>query len=177
MSITKSLIGSMNSINTALNAMGLNEIRQEQAQKEQEKKTTEVYESQEMEHLRQTNADASELVKQAREMREDESGTSTPRDVMIASAIGREEKKAAAESVLNKWFPKLAAEAKKGGIIESRRLNYDLQNYLKEYDKGIYSGSFEAYHKRSVKQRAREEIKRKKQQERREKIKNGKAMS
>lgn len=173
MSITKSLIGSMNSINTALNAIGVNEIRQAQDQKEQEKKTTEVLESQEMEHLRQTNADASALVQQAREMREDESVISTPRDVMIAAAIGREEKKAASESVLNKWFPKLAEEAKKGGIVESRRLNYDLQNYLKEYDKGIYSGSFEAYHKRAVKQRARDEMQRKKQQKRREKIKNG----
>lgn len=161
MSITSTLIGSMGSINTALTAMGVSDLQSNQ--EDQQQRAAAMGASQEAAQFRQTEQDSSDLVKQAREMSK-ESGTYIPRDVLQAAHIGREEKAKSADKLLKMWYPKLVAQANKGGVREASRLNIDLQHYLREYDKEGYTGPFEAYHKRMVKQRAKEDLERKKLQ-------------
>lgn len=170
MSITSTLIGSMGSINTALTAMGVPDLQSKQEEGEQ--KAAALSASQEVAKLRQTRKDASDLVKQAREM-STEGGTCIPRDVIYADRLGREERLKDAEAVLRKSYPKLYAKAQKGGIIEEKRIKYDIQNYINDYDKNGYTDSFEAYHARAVKQRARDDLQHKKDRARRERMSNG----
>ena len=170
MSITSTLIGSMGSINTALTAMGVNDLQAKQEEGEQ--KAAALSASQEVAKLRQTRKDASELVKQARE-KSTEGGTAIPKDVSYAARLGREERMKDAETILSKYYPKLYAKAQKGGINEESRIKYDIQNYIDEMDKNGYTGSFEAYHARAVKQRARDDLQHKKDIARRERMSNG----
>lgn len=170
MSITSTLIGSMGSINTALTAMGVSDLQAKQEEGEQ--KAAALSASQEVSKLRQTKQDASDLVKQAREMSTD-SGTRIPRDVARAATMGAEERMKDAEAILSKYYPNLLAKAQKGGINEQQRLKYDIQNYINDLDKNGYTGSFEAYHARAVKQRARDDLQRKKDIARRERMSNG----
>lgn len=170
MSITSTLIGSMGSINTALTAMGVSDLQAKQEEGEQ--KAAALSASQEVAKLRQTRKDASELVKQARE-KSTEGGTAIPRDVAYAARLGREERMKDTEAVLSKYYPKLYAKAQKGGINEESRIKYDIQNYIDEMDKNGYTGSFEAYHARAVKQRARDDLQHKKDRARRERMSNG----
>ena len=170
MSITSTLIGSMGSINTALTAMGVSDLQDKQEAGEQ--KAAALSASQEVAKLRQTKKDASDLVRQAREM-SNEGGPHIPRDVHMAARMGREEREKDAEAVLRKIYPKLYAKAQKGGFGEEQRIKYDIQHYIDEMDKNGYTGSFEAYHARAVKQRAREDLQRKKDRARREMMSNG----
>ena len=170
MSITSTLIGSMGSINTALTAMGVSDLQAKQ--EEEEKKAAALSASAEVAHLRQTRKDASELINQAREMNT-EGYTTIPRDVIRAARMGRDELMKDAEAILSKNYPKMLAKAQKGGITEERRIKLDIQNYLKDMDKNGYTGSFEAYHARAVKQRAREDLQLKKYRERWEGMSNG----
>ena len=170
MSITSTLIGSMGSINTALTAMGVSDLQAKQEEGEQ--KAAALSASQEVAKLRQTRKDASDLVKQAREM-STEGGTNIPRDVSYAASMGREEKMKDAEAVLSKIYPKMLAKARKGGINEEMRIKYDIQKYIDDLDKNGYTGTFEAYHARAVKQRARDDLQRKKDKARRERMSNG----
>ena len=170
MSITSTLIGSMGSINTALTAMGVNDLQAKQEEGEQ--KAAALSASQEVAKLRQTRKDASDLIKQAREM-STEGGTTIPRDVYMAANLGAEERMKDAEAILSKYYPKLYAKAQKGGINEESRIKYDIQKYIDEMDKNGYTGSFEAYHARAVKQRARDDLQRKKDRARRERMSNG----
>ena len=173
MSITSTLIGSMGSINTALTAMGVSDLQAKQ--EEEEKKAAALSASEEVAHLRQTRKDAYELVKQAREMSTE--GTriprGIPRDEHIASNMGRDELMKDAEAILSKNYPKLLAKARKGGIKEESHLKDDIRNYISAMDLKGYTGSFEAYHARAVKQRARFALKQKKDRARRERMSNG----
>ena len=170
MSITSTLIGSMGSINTALTAMGVSDLQEKQ--KAGEQKAAALSASQEVAKLRQTKKDASDLVRQAREM-STEGGTVIPRDVGMAARMGREELMNDAEAILSKIYPNMLAKARKGGISEEQRIKYDIQKYIDEMDKNGYTGSFEAYHARAVKQRAREDLQRKTDRARRESMSNG----
>lgn len=170
MSITSTLIGSMGSINTALTAMGVSDLQAKQEEGEQ--KAAALSASQEVAKLRQTRKDAGELVKQARDMRT-EGGTTIPRDVSYAARLGREERMKDAETVLSKNYPKLLAKARKGGINEETRIKYDIQDYIYDMDKNGYTTSFEAYHARAVKKRARDDLQHKKDKARRERMSNG----
>ena len=170
MSITSTLIGSMGSINTALTAMGVNDLQAKQEEGEQ--KAAALSASEEVKKLRQTQQDARELVRQARDM-DPEGGTNIPRDVAMAANMGIEERTKDAEAILSKYYPKLLAKAQKGGIGEESRLMYDINHYIDEMDKNGYTGSFEAYHARAVKQRARDDLQRKKDRARRERMNNG----
>ena len=171
MSITSTLIGSMGSINTALTAMGVSDLQAKQ--EEDEHKAAALSASQEVAKLRQTRNDAHELVKQARAMSTDSISGDIPRDVQMAAWLGHEEREKDAEAILSKYYPKLYAKAQKGGINEESFIKYDIQNYIDEMDKNGYTGSFEAYHARAVKQRAREDLQRKKDRARRERMSNG----
>ena len=170
MSITSTLIGSMGSINTALTAMGVNDLQAKQEEGEQ--KAAALSASQEVAKLRQTRNDASELIRQARDM-STEGGPHIPRDVHMAANLGRKEREKDAEAILSKYYPKLYAKAQKGGINEEHSTKYDIQRYIDEMDKNGYTGSFEAYHARAVKQRARDDMQRKKDKARRERMSNG----
>lgn len=170
MSITSTLIGSMGSINTALTAMGVSDLQSKQ--EAQEQKATALSSSQEVARLRQTSKDASDLVRQARDM-SPEGGTAIPRDAAYAARLGMEARMKDAEAVLSKNYPKLWAKAQKGGYTEESRIKYDIQNYLKDLDKNGYTTSFEAYHARSVKQRARDDLQHKKDRARKERERNG----
>lgn len=171
MSITSTLIGSMGSINTALTAMGVSDLQAKQEKGEQ--KAAALSASQEVAKLRQTRKDASDLVRQARDMSPDRRPGEITRDMHIAARLGREEKMKDAEAVLSKIYPKMLAKARKGGINEETRIKYDIQNYIDDMDKNGYTGSFEAYHARAVKQRARDDLQRKKDRARRERMSNG----
>ena len=171
MSITSTLIGSMGSINTALTAMGVSDLQAKQ--EEEEKKAAALSASEEVARLRQTYKDSSELIKQAREMSTDESGNSTPGDVAMAARMGRDERMKDAEAILSKNYPKMLAKARKGGINEEMNIKDDIQNYLNIMNKIGYTGSFEAYHARAVKQRARDDLQKKKDRARRERMSNG----
>ena len=171
MSITSTLIGSMGSINTALTAMGVSDLQEKQEAGEQ--KAAALSASQEVAKLRQTKQDASDLVKQAREMSPDRRPGHISKDMHMAANYGRQEVMKDTEAVLSKYYPKLYAKAQKGGINEERRLKYDIQNYITDLDKNGYTGSFEAYHARAVKQRARDDLQRKKDRARREGMSNG----
>lgn len=170
MSITSTLIGSMGSINTALTAMGVSDLQAKQEEGEQ--KAAALSASQEVAKLRQTKKDAYDLVRQAREM-STEGGTNIPRDVSMSANLGRQELEKDAEAILSKYYPKLYAKAQKGGINEESRIKYDIQHYIADMDKNGYTGSFEAYHARAVKQRAREDLQLKKYRARREGMNNG----
>ena len=171
MSITSTLIGSMGSINTALTAMGVNDLQAKQEAGEQ--KAAALSASQEVAKLRQTQNDARELVKQAREMSPDSSPGHIPRDVAYASRLGSEERMKDAETVLRNNYPKLYAKAKKGGFGEEYAIKHDIQKYITDLDKNGYTTSFEAYYARAVKQRARDDLQRKKDRARRERMNNG----
>ena len=171
MSITSTLIGSMGSINTALTAMGVNDLQTKQEEGEQ--KAAALSASQEVAKLRQTRKDASELIKQARDMSPDSRPGHISRDEARAMALGRQERMNDSEAVLSKYYPKLYAKAQKGGISEETAIKYDIQKYIAEMDKNGYTGSFEAYHARAVKQRARDDLQRKKDRARREGMSNG----
>ena len=171
MSITSTLIGSMGSINTALTAMGVNDLQAKQEEGEQ--KAAALSASQEVAKLRQTRKDTSELVKQARDMSTDSRPGHITKDMHMAQRLGREEREKDAEAILSKYYPKLYAKAQKGGINEDSRIKYDITHYIDEMDKNGYTGSFEAYHARAVKQRAREDLQLKKDRERRERMSNG----
>lgn len=171
MSITSTLIGSMGSINTALTAMGVSDLQAKQEEGEQ--KAAALSASQEVAKLRQTRKDASELVKQAREMSTEDRPGHITRDEIRAVGIGREEKMKDAEAILSKYYPNLYAKAQKGGINEENRIKYDIQRYVDDMDKNGYTGSFEAYHARAVKQRARDDLQLKKDRARRERMSNG----
>lgn len=170
MSITSTLIGSMSSINTALNAMGIQDVAEKQEAQKQH--TAAMGMSAEAANLHQQKEDTSQLIKQAREM-STEGGTVVPKDVLQAAAMGRVEQNKATDALLNKWYPGMVAQAKRGGLEGMSRLRMDAQHFLKEYDSGAYSGSFEAYHARAVKQRARDDIQHKKEQARKERERNG----
>ena len=167
MSITSTLIGSMGSINTALTAMGVNDLQAKQEEGEQ--KAAALSASQEVAKLRQTRKDASDLIKRAEDMSPEGGTGHMPRDVYMAANLGAEERMKDAEAILSKYYPKLYAKAQKGGINEESRIKYDIQKYIDEMDKNGYTGSFEAYHARAVKQRARDDLQRKKDRARREK--------
>ena len=171
MSITGTLIGSMGSINTALTAMGVTDLQAKQEEGEQ--KAAALSASQEVAKLRQTRKDASELVKQARDMSPDLGPGHISRDVSRAILLGQQERMKDAEAILSKYYPKLYAKAQKGGINEESRIKYDIQHYIDDLDKNGYTGSFESYHARAVKQRAREALQRKKDRARRERMSNG----
>ena len=171
MSITSTLIGSMGSINTALTAMGVNDLQAKQEEGEQ--KAAALSASQEVAKLRQTKKDASELVKQAREMSTDRTYGHITKDMHMAVSLGRQEREKDAEAILSKIYPKLYAKARKGGINEEHSIKYDIQRYIADMDKYGYTGSFEAYHARAVKQRARDDLQRKKDRARRERMSNG----
>ena len=95
------------------------------------------------------------------------------KDEIRAMLLGRHESEKDAEAVLSKYYPKLYAKAQKGGIREEQRIKYEIQRYIDEMDKNGYTGSFEAYHARAVKQRARDDMQRKKDKARRERMSNG----
>ena len=171
MSITSTLIGSMGSINTALTAMGVTDLQAKQEAGEQ--KAAALSASQEVAKLRQTKHDASELVKQARDMDPDRRPGHITKDMHMAANIGRQEREKDTEAILSKYYPKLYAKAQKGGINEEQRIKYDINKYIDEMDKNGYTGSFEAYHARAVKQRARDDVQKKKDRARRERMSNG----
>ena len=171
MSITGTLIGSMGSINTALTAMGVSDLQAKQEEGEQKAKALSA--SQEVAKLRQTKQDASDLVRQARDMDPDRRPGHITKDMHMAARLGREERDKDAEAVLSKYYPKLYAKAQKGGINEETRIKGDINKYIDEMDKNGYTGSFEAYHARAVKQRARDDLQRKKDRARREGMNNG----
>lgn len=170
MSITSTLIGSMGSINTALTAMGVSDLQGKQ--EAQEQKAAALSASQEVARLRQTRQASSDLIKQAREM-STEAATGIPRDVAYAARLGAEERMKDAEAILRSNYPKLLAKAQRGGFAEERRIKYDIQNYIQDMDKNGYTTSFEAYHQRAVKQRARDDIQHKKERARKEIERNG----
>ena len=171
MSITSTLIGSMGSINTALTAMGVSDLQAKQEEGEQ--KAAALSASQEVAKLRQTKQDAHELIKQAREMSPDYRPGHISGDEARAMSLGREERIKDAEAVLRKYYPKLYAKAQKGGVGEDYAIKRDIQKYIDDMDKNGYTGSFEAYHARAVKQRARDDLQRKKDRARRERMSNG----
>lgn len=170
LSITSTLIGSMGSINTALTAMGVNDLQAKQEAGEQ--KAAALSASQEVAKLRQTKQDARDLVRQAKEM-STEGGTIISKDEARAVSLGRQESEKDAEAVLSKYYPKLYEKARKGGVGEDYAIKRDIQKYIDDLDKNGYTGSFEAYHARAVKQRARDDLQRKKDRARRERMNNG----
>lgn len=170
MSITSTLVGSMGSINTALTAMGVTDLQARQD--EGEHKAVALAASQDVAKLRQTNQDAYDLIKQAREM-STEGGTYHTKDEHYAAMLGREERMKDVIAVLRNNYPKLYAKARKGGIKEEHGIMSDIQNYITDLDTYGYTGSFEAYHARSVKKRARDDLQRKKDRARREGKNNG----
>ena len=171
LSISSNIISSMGSINTALTAMGVNDLQAKQEAGEQ--KAAALSASQEVKKLRQTQQDARELVKQAREMSPDSRPGHITRDEVSAMELGREERLKDAETVLRNQYPKLYAKAKKGGVGEYYAIKRDIEKYVDDMDKNGYTTSFEAYYARASKQRAREELQKKKERARRERMSNG----
>ncbi len=146
MSISSSIIGSMSSINTALNAMGIQDVKAVQEKefaRQDEARASEAYKK-----FLQQQSDRHALMRQARD-RGDRAG------VVEADRMGREEVDKAERALLAEYFPDLYKRAVRGGPEAVEGLLDDYGSYNSGPRGGIYGGgTFRSYHRREEMKRS-----------------------
>lgn len=147
MSISSSIIGSMSSINTALNAMGIQDVKAGQEKefaRQKEARASEAYQD-----LVSQIKGRSELMRQARDRREGGQAISE------AGKLGDEEIARSGRQLVQEYFPDEYRRALRGGQDSVDSLIGDYISYNSGPRGGIYGGgTFRSYHRREEMKRS-----------------------